>query len=118
MSRFLLLLTVFGLSAIAALGQPLAFSIEASRLRVTDAQALVEYYVTVDGRTVRYDRTPEGFEARVAMTFTVVDSAGGVRFAKKLLLRSPALADTLGERPPFRLHERVAVANGRYTLRW
>lgn len=118
MSRFLLLLSALSLACFGAAGRQLQFSVETSRLRVTDAQALVEYYVTVDGRTVRYARTPAGFEARVTMTFTVVDSAGGIRFAKKLLLRSPAAPDTMGVLPPFRLHERVAVVNGSYTLRW
>lgn len=100
--------------------RPLMFSIEAARLRVTDGQSLVEYYVTVDGNTARYERGPSGFVARVGVTFTVSDSAGQVRFAKKLLLRSPALADTTqpGARASFRLHERIALNNGTYTLRW
>lgn len=118
MNRFLLLLGALSLVFSGASGRQLQFSVETSRLRVTDAQALVEYYVTVDGRTVHYARTPAGYEARVALTFTVLDSVGGIRFAKKLLLRSPARPDTTGLPLPFRLHERVAVTNGTYTFRW
>ncbi len=110
------MLTVAGTAATA---RPLLFTVETARLRVSDQQTLVEYYVTVDGNSVRYARTPAGFEARVALTVTVADSAGGIRIAKKYLLRSPALTDTTtAVRLPFRLHERLGVANGRHTLAW
>ncbi len=102
----------------AALARPLSFSVEATRLRLNAAQALVEYYVTVDGASARYERTGGGFGARVAVTFTVTDSAGATRFAKKLLLKAPVMADTGGARPSFRLRERVALPNGTYTFRW
>ncbi len=114
---FLLLLLTAGGSARAA--RPLLFTVEVTRLRVNDAQTLVEYYVTVDGNSVRYARTSAGFEARVAMTVTVADSTGGIRTAKKYVLRSPPLPDTTtAVRLPFRLHERLGVATGRSTLAW
>jgi GWxTD domain-containing protein len=120
MSRFfrfsLPLLVVLGLTAAPALARPVLFTVEANRLRVNDTQTLVEYYVTIDGTSVRYARTPAGFEARVALTLTVADSAGGIRKAQKFLLRSPIIADTGAARRPFRLHERIGVLNGRHTL--
>lgn len=100
-------------------GRSLFFTVEAYRLRVSDKQTLIEYYVTVDGTSVRYEHTPGGYVARVALTVTVADSAGGIRAAEKFLLRSPALPDTTtAVRLPFRLHERLAVAPGRHTLAW
>ncbi|MBC7449568.1 MAG: GWxTD domain-containing protein [Hymenobacteraceae bacterium] len=119
MMRFLLPLLVLGSVGAAHAARPLLFTVEASRLRVSDSQTLVEYYVTVDGTSVRYARTPAGFEARVAMTVTVADSVGGIRTAKKYVLRSPTLPDTTtATRLPFRLHERLGLSNGRYTLAW
>ncbi len=120
MSRFfrlpLLLLVAFGGLVASASARPVLFTVEANRLRVNDTQTLIEYYVTVDGASVRYARTPGGFEARVALTLTVADSVGGIRKAQKFLLRSPTIADTGAARRPFRLHERIGVANGRHTL--
>ncbi len=104
--------------AVAASG-PLVFTVEVNRLRVSDTQTLVEYYVTIDGASVRYARTAAGFEARVALTVTSADSLGGIRVAKKFLLRSPTLPDTLtAPRLPFRLHERLGLSNGPHTLAW
>ncbi len=107
-----------GTPAVAARG--LLFTVETAQLRVTDAQALIEYYVTIDGASVRYARTAAGtYEARVALTVTVADTLGGVKLVKKYLLRSPALPDTLtAVRRPFRLHEQLGVVPGQHVIAW
>ncbi len=104
-------LALFSTVFTAASAQKLDATFDLVRFKATDTKNMVELYCSVNGNSVVYKKVSGGFQASVALELLVSDSVG-IRYADKLMLKSPVVQDTSVFLAPFNLQKRMFLPNG------
>ncbi|HEX8349645.1 MAG TPA: hypothetical protein VF598_06775, partial [Hymenobacter sp.] len=116
---FLLLANLAALTLQAASPQLL---LDVARFRNEDLAvkgAIVEIYITVPGQSLTYmRRAPKTFQAAATVTLEVLKADGKPAYQETITLKPPVISDTTAAlKNPLSFQKRVALPDGRYTLR-